>query len=368
MKIAVFYNIEFSGAKRVVKEHVKGLIEIGNTVDVYTIDSQSDIFDPKVIASKSYLYNFSNKRVNTPLLGRLKSDFIDTFFRLRVLHKKIAKDIDSKNYDIVLVHIDTYTQAPFILRYLKTKNVYYCLEPLRNGYEYALRFKNGSVLNRLYENINRLIRVRIDRTNARHAKNILTLSLFARERIIAAYDLYPKVSYLGINENIFKQVSVKRKNQVFFVADKSYIYGYDLAKKAMDLIPKNIRPEFKIIEWKKENLERLSDKELIKEYCESLVSLSLSRFDTFGLVPLESMACEVPVIALNVAGYRETVRNNETGFLVDFDPKEIAEKIIYLINNPVKAKEMGRLGRLSIEKSWTWSNQIKRLDQLLREY
>lgn len=368
MKIAVFYNIEFSGAKRVVKEQVKGLIKLGNTVDVYTTDNQNDIFDPKAIANKSYLYNFSKKRLNIPLLGRLKSDFLDTFIRLRLLHKKLAKDIDSRNYDIVLVHTDTYTQAPFLLRYLKTKNVYYCLEPLRNGYEYALRFKNGSALNTLYESINRYIRIQIDRTNARHAKNILTLSFFARERIIAAYDLYPKVSYLGIDENIFKPVSVKKKNQVFFVADKSYIYGYDLAKKAMDLIPKKIRPEFKIIEWKKENLERLSDKDLVREYCESFISLSLSRFDTFGLIPLESMACEVPVIALNVAGYRETVRNNETGFLVDFDPKEIAEKIIYLINNPSKAKEMGKLGRLSIEKSWTWSIQIKRLDQLLREY
>lgn len=368
MKIAVFYNISFSGAKRVVKEHVLGLKKLGNQVDVYTTDTQSDIFDPKVEADNKYIYTFSPKSVRVPVLGRLKSDFFDTFFVLRLVHKKIAKDIDSRNYDIVLVHTDINTQAPFLLRYIKTNCVYYCLEPLRNAYEYSLRLQKASLINKLYENLNRFIRKQIDRKNARSAGNILTPSLFARERIIAAYDLYPKVSYIGIDETLFKQVKVKKKNQVFFVADKSYIYGYDLAKKAMDLIPKEIRPEFKIVSWKKNNSERLSDEELVKEYSESMLSLSLSRFDTFGLVPLESMACEIPVIALNVAGYRETVKNDETGFLVDFDTKEIAEKIIYLINNPAKAREIGQTGRSWVEKNWTWDMQVIRLNELLKEF
>jgi glycosyltransferase involved in cell wall biosynthesis len=368
MKIAVFYNIEFSGAKRVVKEHVVGLKKLGNTVDVYTTDKERDIFDPKLEANNIYLYNFSPTKINIPLIGRLKSDFIDTFLNLRQIHKKIAKDIDSRNYDIVLVHTDTFTQAPFVLRYLKTKNVYYCLEPLRNGYEYALRLKNAPFINTVYENLNRFIRKGIDRKNTRSAGSLLTLSLFARERIIAAYDLYPKVSYLGIDQTIFKPARVKKKNQVFFVADKSYIYGYDLAKEAIEIIPKKIRPELKIIAWRKNNSERLSDEELIKEYSQSFVSLSLSRFDTFGLVPLESMACAVPVIALDVAGYRETVRNDVTGFLVDFDPKEIAQKITELINNPIKGKEMGQTGRSWIENNWTWNMQIKRLNELLEEF
>ena len=35
MKIAVFYNIDFSGAKRVVKEHVKGLKQHGHAVLIH---------------------------------------------------------------------------------------------------------------------------------------------------------------------------------------------------------------------------------------------------------------------------------------------------------------------------------------------
>ena len=105
---------------------------------------------------------------------------------------------------------------------------------------------------------------------------------------------------------------------------------------------------------------------MVNIYNQSLVTLSLSRFDTFGLVPLESMACGVPVIALNVAGYRETIKNKETGFLIDFNAKEIAEKIIYLLENPVIREEIGKNGRKWIEENWTWKKQIKNLEIILR--
>ena len=52
MKIAIFYNITFSGAKRVVMEHVKGLKLLGNSVDVFTTDTKTDIFDPGQYANK----------------------------------------------------------------------------------------------------------------------------------------------------------------------------------------------------------------------------------------------------------------------------------------------------------------------------
>lgn len=369
MKIAVFYYIKFSGAKRVVCEHVKGLTSIGNRVDIYTTDNVKDIFDPGIYSDNKFYYEFNPKSINLPVIKRVKEDFYDTFISLRALHKRIAKDIDSKNYDIVLVHIDLNTQAPFLLRYLKTKNVYFCLEPLRNAYEYSLRLKDDvSIFNKFYENLNRWVRKKIDLKNARSADKILTLSHFARERIIGAYDLYPKISYLGIDEKVFRQKDIKKKKQVFFVAEKFPIYGYDLAREAINLIPKDIRPELKIVSWKKANNERLSDEELVDLYNQSFVTLSLSKLDTFGLVPLESMACGVPVIALNVAGYRETILDGKTGYLVGFEPKEIAEKIIFLMNNPKTAKQMGENGRKWIEDKWTWNMQVKKLNLILKDF
>ncbi|MCK4271453.1 glycosyltransferase, partial [bacterium] len=80
------------------------------------------------------------------------------------------------------------------------------------------------------------------------------------------------------------------------------------------------------------------------------VSKILSTFDIkvlpslsegFGLVILEAMAMGKPIIATNVGGIREILKNGETGLLVPpKDPKALAEKIIYLLKDKDKAKEL----------------------------
>lgn len=364
MKIAIFYNLPFSGAKRTVFEHVKGLRQLGHTVDIYTTDQESDIFSPGNVANKEYKYNYKRVKINLPLFNKLAGDLSD-FYILKALHKKIAKDIDTKKYDIALIHTDKFTQAPFILRFIKTKNIYFCLEPLKIVYEYGLRMAdNFSIFNKIYESWNRYTRKVIDRENARAAHKSLAISNFGRELIIQAFDLYPKVSYLGVDIKLFKKNNISKKNQILFIGQKIAMNGYGYALEAMKLIPKNIRPELKVLSISKDG-NKLSDADIVNLYNESLVTLSLSNFDTFGLVALESLACEVPVIAFNVAGYRETLIDEKTGFLVDFDPKEIAEKIIFFIKNPDKVNEMGHWGRKWVENNWIWDKQIKRLERLL---
>lgn len=365
MKIAVFYNLVFSGAKRTVSEHVKGLKALGHTVDVYTLDREYDIFDPGKNADSEYRYKYQQKIVHLPFLRHMVKDLSD-FSLLKSIHRKIAQDIDNKKYDIALIHTDKFTQAPFVLRFLKTKNVYFCLEPLKMVYEYGLRIPDSlSLLNKAYEACNRYMRKKIDRENARASDFTLTISYFGRELMIQAFDLYPKISYLGVHTEQFKNLHISKKNQILFIGQKLKINGYEYALEAIKLIPEKIRPELKMLSISNNKNERLSDKEIVKLYNESLITLSLSNFDTFGLVALESLACEVPVVAFNVAGYRETMIDGKTGHLVDFSAEEIADKIIKLLRNPELRNKMGKAGRKWVEKQWTWEKQIKDLEALL---
>lgn len=366
MKIAVFYNLSFGGAKRVVQEHVKGLVELGHTVDLYTTDDNSDIFDPSMYASATHKYSL-NKRFEPTFLGRLYSDY-KNFIILDKLHKRIAKDINKKKYDAVLVHPDFLTQAPFLLRYLKKPSAYYCQEPLRIAYEYSLKFReNVSFPKKVYEITTRNIRKKIDQENTRSATTTIASCFHVRERMISAYDVFPKVIYCGVDEKVFKPKNIRKKNQVFFVGSKNVsIDGYDLVENAIKLIPLKIRPKLHVVSWKKSNGQRLSEDELVQIYNESLATISSSRFETFGLVPLESMACGVPVIATNVSGHRETVVNNKTGFLVDFDPKEFAERIEYVIKNKSEAEKIGQAGRRHIEKNLSWKVIIPELEKCLQ--
>lgn len=365
MKLAVYYNLDFSGAKRSVFEQVRRLRALGHEIDVYTTDAKNDLFDPGKVANREYRFDYRRVTLKIPFLRKLSEDLSD-FYLLRRLHKHIAKEIDKNSYDICLINTDKFTQAPFVLRYLKSKKVYFCLEPLKIGYEYGLRISDDfSVVHKLYESINRFVRKKIDRDNARASDTALAISYFGRELMIQSFDIYPKVTHLGVDEKVFKKANIRKKNQVLFIGQKLKMNGYDYAVEAIKLIPKNIRPRLKVISISDSGRGRLTDKEIVYHYNESLITLSLSNFDTFGLVPLESLACEVPVIAFNVAAYRETILNKKTGFLVDFDSYEIAQKIIYLLKSPNIINSMGKEGRKQIEIEWTWDRQIKKLEKFL---
>jgi len=368
MKIALYYNLNFGGAKRVVLEHAKGLQKKGHTIDLYTLNAENDIFDPSPYCEHVYNYTI-NLDSSLPFIKRFINDY-HNFISLKKLHQKIAQDIDSRKYDIVLVHPDKFTQAPYILRFVKTKSVYYCQEPLRIVYEYSMRMKKHvNSIKRVYEEITRLYRKKIDRENVRSAKYTVASCYYVRERMIESYEVYPKVVYCAVDSSIFHPMHIKKQNQIFFVGSSDVLEdGYDLAKDAISLIPKNIRPQLHVVSWKKANGERLTEKELVALYNESIVTLSTSRLETFGLVPLESMSCGVPVIATKISGHRETVVDGKTGFLVDFDPKEIADRIRFFIDNPNMVTHMGKNARKHIEDHWTWGTAIDELHTVLEAF
>ncbi len=77
------------------------------------------------------------------------------------------------------------------------------------------------------------------------------------------------------------------------------------------------------------------------------------------------MACGTPVIALKVAGYRETLVDKQNGYFAEFDPQDIADKIMLFIDDPTLSDKMGEQGRKWIEEKWTWDEQVKKLEKLL---
>lgn len=68
--------------------------------------------------------------------------------------------------------------------------------------------------------------------------------------------------------------------------------------------------------------------------------------EPFGMVIIEGMAMRKPVVAMKAGGPLDIVQHNETGFLVtQGNIKEMAEKIIELLENEPIARRMGEKGR-----------------------
>jgi glycosyltransferase involved in cell wall biosynthesis len=76
------------------------------------------------------------------------------------------------------------------------------------------------------------------------------------------------------------------------------------------------------------------------------VGVLSSDFEGMPLAILEYMAAGLPVVATDVGGVPETVRDGETGFLVaPRDPPALAERIGRLLDDPALARKMGEAGR-----------------------
>jgi phosphatidylinositol alpha-1,6-mannosyltransferase len=85
-----------------------------------------------------------------------------------------------------------------------------------------------------------------------------------------------------------------------------------------------------------------------------------------GIVYLEASATGLPVVAGDSGGAPDAVREGETGYVVGGrDVHAIASRIVDLLADPVRAKEMGAAGRSWVEREWRWERQAGRLETLL---
>lgn len=74
---------------------------------------------------------------------------------------------------------------------------------------------------------------------------------------------------------------------------------------------------------------------------------------------MEYMAAKIPVIVTDAGGTPELVQDGVNGFFVTHgDPEAVADKILFLKNNPEKAKKMGEAGRNIIEEEFSISQMI----------
>lgn len=135
----------------------------------------------------------------------------------------------------------------------------------------------------------------------------------------------------------------------------------------------DFRPELeKII--KREDLEdkvmfagRVPNETLPNYYAASDVFVlpSVSRLEAFGIVALEAMASEVPVIVSDIPGVREVIVEGEHGLLTEpMNSRDLAGKIRTIIKNPKLAENMGKKGREWVENNFRWEIVAKEIEEV----
>lgn len=94
-------------------------------------------------------------------------------------------------------------------------------------------------------------------------------------------------------------------------------------------------------------------KKLRKYYCAFDVCVVPSYYEPFGIVPLEAMACGMPVVASKTGGLKFTVKENETGHLVEVgNYEDLAQKIYLTLRNGKEYYKLNCLERVHNFFEW----------------
>jgi len=116
----------------------------------------------------------------------------------------------------------------------------------------------------------------------------------------------------------------------------------------------------------KERVEFLGYRNNIMEVISAFDIFALSSlWEGLPLVVLEAMALAKPVVATAVPGTAEAVAEGETGYLVPLgDHGALAGKIIKLLEDPSRARTMGRAGRRRAEEHFTLERMVDEHENL----
>jgi len=193
-------------------------------------------------------------------------------------------------------------------------------------------------------------------------------------------DISPITIPNGINTDYFKPASngikatLNRKFRIFYAGNLSQRKGADLIPGIMNQLDDNVELRYSSgLSKKNINLGRncirlgfLTDKELLEEYQQCDAVLYPSRYEGFGYVACEAMACGKPVIASRCSALTELIVDGVTGFLCNPDDTlSFAMAIQKLASSRQLCLNLGRAGRERIKRHYT---EQKMAEEYIRLY
>lgn len=186
--------------------------------------------------------------------------------------------------------------------------------------------------------------------------NAVDISLYPHDRKKMGYVLYAGrlLHYKGIESLLLAMSEVQKRAdlELVLVGD-----GYD-RNRLEDLAHRlGVRAKFT------GRLDRASFIDALSQ-AEILVLPTQNRLEAFGIVLLEAMACETPVLAFNTPGVNEVAKE---GGIVFSSLMELEEMILKLHESPSLRTNLGQKGRKAVEEKYSWTRVLDMMESIYKE-
>lgn len=113
--------------------------------------------------------------------------------------------------------------------------------------------------------------------------------------------------------------------------------------------------------------EWLSHEETLDLVKDSLFYLTVSRYEGLPLAVVEAMALGKCIVAYDVVGNSDCVRNEYNGLLLNLDVDTFVAAICKLLDNPLQIKTFGNNSRMLYESEFNIRNRIGMLEDIYKE-
>ena len=217
------------------------------------------------------------------------------------------------------------------------------------------------------------------------ADRVVTFSNWMKNRITDIYGLGSSIVRPGVNTEFFHiEKNISRKNMVLSIGAMWPFKGHKMAIDVISRISPDRRPSLAVIAdreypgygavleksaaFKGVDLllqQEISNEELLQLYSTSKAVLCCGHNEPYGLVPLEAMACGLPVIAVREGGFVDNIDSGKNGILVNRDPLEMAAVLEEVLLNDDLRRKLILRGREFVTGERSTKEAGKRLAEIL---
>ncbi|MDG5814493.1 glycosyltransferase family 4 protein [Chitinispirillales bacterium ANBcel5] len=320
-----------------------------------------DIYCASFVGSENYAIN---KRVQVIFLGKKKKSYLLSRLQYSSEAKKMLKRTRSL-YDVVIEDFSPYSPL-FSFKYITSGKLISILQNYYGASIHLKKFGPAGLIPFIFEkycishfNGNTLF-------SSQDLMNIIS-------KKCALNPSNPMVVENGVEEEFFTTPKEEKDPQTVLFLGRIEIFqkGIDILLQQFSILVKH-NPEVRLIiagsgkdsekvksriKWHKiddntEFLGRVERKELPSLISSCSLTVVPSRYESWGMVSLESQACQTPVVARNIPGLRQTVVHEKTGFLFE-TPNQMSQYIAILLRERNNRRAMGEEGR-RFAQNYSW--------------